>query len=145
MKDKYKTLTKNFEGLKQRPYKCSAGKLTIGYGRNLEDVGISISEASMMFERDFARAEQDALHICRDFNINKEDLTEDRFYVLVDMSFNLGYGRLKTFKKMLTALSKGDYEGAAKEMLNSRWATQVGSRATALASLMFDKKVLDNS
>jgi lysozyme len=61
------------------------------------------------------------------------------------MSFNLGYGRLKTFKKMLTALSKGDYEASAKEMLDSKWATQVGNRATALASLMFDKKVLDNS
>lgn len=145
MKDKYKNLTKNFEGLKQRPYRCSAGKLTIGYGRNLEDVGISVSEASMLFERDFARAEQDALHICRDFSINKEDLTEDRFYVLVDMSFNLGYGRLKSFKKMLTALSKGDYEGAAKEMLNSKWATQVGNRATALVSLMDPKKILDKT
>ena len=50
-------MTKDFEGLRLKPYRCSAGKLTIGYGRNLEDVGIDEKEASMMFERDWAQAE----------------------------------------------------------------------------------------
>ena len=136
MLDSLKRMTKEFEGCRLKPYKCTAGKLTIGYGRNLDDVGISQAEANMMFEADFARAESDVRKICKEFGINVEDLIEQRFYVLVDMCFNLGYNRLKTFKKFLTALKKGLYDDAAKEMLDSLWAKQVGNRATKLAALM---------
>ena len=136
MQTQYKQMTKNFEGLRLKPYKCTAGKLTIGYGRNLEDVGISQAEADMLFERDFAKAEADARKICKDFNIDVDNLIEQRFYVLVDMSFNLGYAGLSKFKNMLTAVSKGDYQTAAREMLESLWAIQVGNRATKLSLLM---------
>ena len=136
MKDKYKNLTKDFEGLRLKPYRCSAGKLTIGYGRNLEESGITLEEANILFESDFNRAKEDAKRVCNVFNINYNKLSESRFYVLVDMVFNLGYPKLIKFKKMLTALSKGDYEEAAREMLDSRWAKQVGHRADFLVSLM---------
>jgi lysozyme len=136
MQQKYKQMTKNFEGLRLRPYRCSANKLTIGYGRNLEDVGISKSEADMMFERDFSQAMNDVVRLLKEYKVNYDDVIEQRFYALTDMMFNLGYNNLSKFKKMLTAFSKGDYETAANEMLNSLWATQVGSRATQLAALM---------
>ena len=136
MLDSLKRMTKEFEGCRLKPYKCTAGKLTIGYGRNLDDVGISQAEANMMFEMDFARAEVYAEKICKEFGINVEDLIEQRFYVLVDMCFNLGYNRLRTFKKFLTALKKGLYDDAANHMLDSLWAKQVGNRATQLAALM---------
>lgn len=136
MSDRLKKLTKEFEGCRLKPYRCTAGKLTIGYGRNLDDVGISQAEADMMFERDFAKAEADARKICEEFGINAEDLIEQRFYVLTDMCFNLGYGGLKKFKGMLTALKNGLYEDAANHMLDSLWAKQVGNRATQLAALM---------
>lgn len=136
MQAKYKQMTKTFEGLRLKPYKCTAGKLTIGYGRNLEDVGISQTEADMLFERDFAQAESEARRLCKTYRVNYEDLIEQRFYVLTDMIFNMGYDRVSKFKKMLTALSKGDYDTAAKEMLDSAWATQVGNRATQLSALM---------
>ena len=136
MLDSLKRMTKEFEGCRLKPYKCTAGKLTIGYGRNLDDVGISQAEANMMFEMDFARAESDARKICKEFGINVEDLIEQRFYVLVDMCFNLGYNRLRTFKKFLTALKNGLYDDAANHMLDSLWAKQVGNRATQLAALM---------
>ena len=67
MLDSLKRMTKEFEGCRLKPYKCTAGKLTIGYGRNLDDVGISQAEANMMFEADFARAESDARKICMEF------------------------------------------------------------------------------
>ena len=133
---KYKNLTKTFEGLRLKPYKCTAGKLTIGYGRNLEDVGISQAEADMMFERDFAMAESEVKKLLRVNGIDWECLIEQRFYVLTDMMFNLGYDRLSKFKKFLYALKKGLYEDAANEMLDSLWAKQVGNRATQLAALM---------
>lgn len=136
MQHKYKEMTKTFEGLRLKPYKCTAGKLTIGYGRNLEDVGISQAEADMLFERDFAMAESEVKRLCRANQIDWGNLIEQRFYVLTDMMFNLGYTRLSKFKKMLTALSKGQYEAAANEMLDSSWAVQVGNRATQLAALM---------
>jgi lysozyme len=111
-------------------------KTTIGYGRNLEDVGISQAEADMLFERDFAKAEAEVRRLCKEFNIDCEGLIEQRFYVLTDMMFNLGYDRLSKFKKMLYALKKGLYEDVANEMLDSLWAKQVGNRATQLAALM---------
>lgn len=132
----YKEMTKAFEGLRLKPYKCSAGKTTIGYGRNLEDVGISKLEADYLFNADWNRAVQDAMRICKDYDIDYKQLIEQRFYVLTDMCFNMGYARTKTFKKMLTALKKGLYEDASKEMLDSMWAKQVGNRAIKLAHLM---------
>lgn len=136
MLDRYQQMTKDFEGLRLKPYKCSANKLTIGYGRNIEDIGISITEANYLFQADFARAIQDAIKICKEYGIDYNNLIEQRFYVLVDMCFNMGYTRTKGFKKMLTALKNKDYEGASKEMLNSAWARQVGNRAIKLSSLM---------
>ena len=136
MLTKYKNMTKTFEGLRLKPYKCTAGKLTIGYGRNLEDVGISQAEADMMFERDFAMAESEVKRLLRVNGIDWECLIEQRFYVLTDMMFNMGYDRLSKFKKMLYALKKGLYEDVANEMLDSVWAKQVGNRATQLAALM---------
>lgn len=136
MLEKYQQMTKDFEGLRLKPYRCTAGKLTIGYGRNLEDIGISQAEANYMFQQDFARAMQDAITICKENGINYEDLIEQRFYVLTDMVFNLGINGTRKFKKLLYALKKGLYDDAAKEMLDSQWAKQVGNRAVKLAALM---------
>lgn len=136
MLEKYQQMTKDFEGLRLKPYRCTAGKLTIGYGRNLEDIGISQAEANYMFQQDFARAMQDAITICKENSINYEDLIEQRFYVLTDMVFNLGINGTRKFKKLLYALKKGLYDDAAKEMLDSQWAKQVGNRAVKLAALM---------
>lgn len=129
-------MTKTFEGLRLKPYKCTAGKTTIGYGRNLDDVGISKSEADMLFERDFARAEADVRRLLKENDIDCEHLIEQRFYVLTDMMFNLGYNRLSQFKKLLYALKNSRYDDAAKEMLSSLWAKQVGNRAITLSNLM---------
>lgn len=136
MLEKYKQMTKDFEGLRLKPYRCTAGKLTIGYGRNLDDIGISQTEANYMFQQDFARAEQDARKICEEYGINPDDLIEQRFYALTDMVFNLGINGTRKFKKLLYALKKGLYDDAAKEMLDSQWAKQVGNRAVKLAALM---------
>ena len=133
---KYKNMTKTFEGLRLKPYRCTAGKLTIGYGRNLDDVGISQAEADMLFERDFAMAESEVKRLCKEFGIDVDSLIEQRFYVLTDMMFNLGYTRLSKFKKFLYALKTGSYEAAANEMLDSNWAKQVGNRAIKLSTLM---------
>lgn len=119
------------EGLKLKPYRCTAGKLTIGVGRNLEDKGISRDEALMMLKNDVEEVEK-ALSTYTWF----KNLDGIRQKVLIDMAFNLGVGGLMQFKKMIAAIEKSNYESAASEMMNSKWAKQVGKRSDRLATMM---------
>lgn len=136
MQTKYKQMTKDFEGLELKVYRCSSGKLTIGYGRNLEDNGITKQEADMLFERDFTTAEAQARVLVTSLGKNWIKFPEQRLYVLTDMIFNMGYTNVLKFKKTLAAIKADDYDKAAKEMLDSDWARQTGRRATTLAALM---------
>ena len=132
----YRQMTKDFEGLRIKPYKCTAGKLTIGYGRNLEDVGVSLDEAEYMFNNDFNQAYTDILRLLKVKEVNVEDLSDCRLFVLTDMMFNLGYARLSLFKKLFQALKKGDYDTASEEMKDSNWYKQTGNRAKKLCDMM---------
>jgi lysozyme len=126
-------ILRQHEGLRLFPYRCTAGKLTIGYGRNLEDVGISDDEAQLMLSADIKSAYSDV-------SVYSwwPDLSDRRKAVLIDMRFNLGGAGFRGFRHMLGAISAGDYDAAANEMLDSLWATQVGQRATTLAEMMRD-------
>lgn len=120
------------EGLRLKPYKCTAGKTTIGVGRNLDDVGITEEEARFLLANDIERCKADL-----DANLPWwRGLNETRQRVLLDMCFNLGITRLLQFKNTLSAVRAGDFTNAARGMLDSKWATQVGKRATTLASMM---------
>lgn len=132
MNPKWLKYTKKYEGLNLHAYLCPGGKLTIGYGHNLDENGITPEVAHLLLQTDLAAAHRDvaAKLPCM------EVLTEARQFVLVDMCFNMGIKRLLGFKKMLSALKAGDYERAAAEMLDSRWAAQVGRRAKELAEMM---------
>ena len=120
------------EGLRLKPYRCSAGKLTIGVGRNIEDVGITEEEAMTMLSNDISRVIGELDRRIPAF----ASLNEVRRRVLIDMGFNLGSNRLMKFRRMLAALEAGDYAQAAVEMLDSRWARQVGNRAVSLKNMM---------
>ena len=52
------------------------------------------------------------------------------------MVFNLGMPKLKQFAKMLSAVELEDWSEASNQMLDSRWAEQVGNRAGRLAEMM---------
>ena len=65
-----------------------------------------------------------------------QGLNEARSDAMVDISFNLGQTRLRGFKKALEAMGSGDWEEASRQFLDSRWATQVGNRATELAEII---------
>ena len=122
------------EGLRLKPYKCTAKKLTIGYGRNLEDVGITIEEAEFMLKTDITKALEDLDSI---FGFKPFcALSNKRQMALIDMMFNLGRPRFKTFKKMIKAIKTGNFQQAAYELLDSRYATQVPRRAHTNADLM---------
>lgn len=122
---------RRYEGFSKLPYKCPTGHLTIGYGHNLEN-GISEDVALFILQEDLTRAER----AVKDAFPWWWKLDDARQFVLVDMAFNMGLAGLKGFKKMLTAVEQGDYQTAAKEMLASKWAAQVGRRAAELSKIM---------
>ncbi|HDM8041181.1 TPA: glycoside hydrolase family protein [Vibrio fluvialis] len=124
-------LIKKHEGLRLKPYRCSNQKLTIGYGRNLQDNGISQQEAETLLQHDLDAAVKDAETLPYFASLN-----EARQAVIVDMIFNLGLPRLGMFKKMIAAIEQQLWHVAANEMLNSRWARQVGKRAKTLSEMM---------
>lgn len=120
------------EGERLLPYVDGSGKITIGIGRNLTDRGISAKTMECMFKEDVELAKDELDRIYPDWG----DLSEDRQLVLMNMCFNLGAPRYLLFVKFWAALGRRDYEKAADEMLDSRWATQVGQRAIELSHLM---------
>ena len=130
-------LLKLHEGYRQYPYTDSLGIVTIGYGRNLESRGLTESEATYLLEQDVDQAEE-YLHKGYDYYY---ELSGERKAVMIDMMVNLGATRLRSFRKMHEALEDQDYEVAALEMLDSKWARQVGTRAITLSKIMQSNEI----
>ena len=122
---------KQHEALRLKPYRDTVGKLTIGYGRNLDDVGISREEAAVMLDNDIESAVATARRIIPDF----DGLSQVRQEVVVNMAFNL-QNKLRGFRKFLQALERKDFDWAAEEMADSLWHRQVKSRAEELEFAM---------
>jgi len=131
--DRIKEQLIRHEGLRLKPYRCTAGKLTIGIGRNLDDCGISQSEAYVMLINDIMNCEKQLQAKIPDIY---NGLDEVRKSVLLNMCFNLGINGLLGFKNTLAFVKAGDWERAANNMLVSCWAKQVGRRAIELSELM---------
>ena len=122
------------EGRKRFPYWDSVGKFTIGVGRNLDDVGLSGDEIDLLLSNDIRRAEED---LDRLFPLWRDSLTERRKRALINFVFNLGATRSKGFVKMWIAIKAGDYDEASRQMLDSKWSKQVGSRSQRLADMIW--------
>lgn len=120
------------EGLRLKPYRCTAGKLTIGVGRNLDDVGITRDEALYLLDGDIARVKAEVRKAFPWF----DGLDDDRQDVVLNMVFNLGLYRFSQFHQTIKAIESGDYKKAAEQMRKSLWARQVGARAERLAARM---------
>jgi lysozyme len=140
------------EGRELRAYKDTVGKWSIGVGRNLDDVGIRPAEtAELGITRDSCIADGiddaqcDALF---DGDLDHAEAALDRNLpwwraldpvrqrVILNMCFNMGIATLCTFHITLGAIQRGAYALGAADMLDSRWAHQVGARATRLAAMM---------
>lgn len=140
------------EGLRLRVYRCTAGKLTIGVGRNLDDVGIrphetkelGIDKASViakgltrnqaffLLDSDIDVVEQQLDHRLPWWR----SLSDARQRVLLNMAFNLGIVGLLGFRNTLAFIKAGSFPAAAAGMRASLWARQVGKRAERLAIMM---------
>jgi lysozyme len=120
------------EGVRVKPYRDTVGKISIGVGRNLDDVGLSSAEVEMLLDNDIASAENTARTLFPTF----DSLSDARKAVLVNLAFNMGQARLSGFIKLRKAVEAGNFDAAAREMENSGWYSQVGKRAVRLANQM---------
>jgi len=127
-----KTYIKQNEGTnivngRHMPYKCTAGKITIGWGRNLTDKGVSEYEATIMLDADISDASADLRRV---FTYDEfETLSFNRKMALTDLMFNIGLTRFRGFKKMIQAIKDRDFDRASNELMDSSYAKQVGNRA----------------
>jgi len=122
---------KGHEGLRLYPYLCTENKVTIGYGRNIQDNGISADEAEYLLNNDINRCIKELSNFSW-----YVDSPQHVQYALVNMCFNVGLPSLVKFKKMISAIQDKDYIRASKEALDSKWARQVPNRANEVAKVM---------
>ncbi len=115
----------------RNPALDSNGSLIIGHGRNLNDRGISEDEAGFMLDNDIDQVEAELERMPLYLSLDPI-----RQVVMANMAFNMGMPTLLTFSRMLGAMAARDWDRAAAEMLDSKWARQVGSRAVELSELM---------
>jgi len=131
-----------YEGLKLKPYKCTSGATSIGYGRNLDSNGISQTEANMLLENDIENCFEDleTVLFCSQWGRIPEKIK----LVLLDMRYNLGPVGIRGFRKMLDAVRRYDWAGMRKEMMDSKWYNQIGRRGIRLIELV-DEVIDENT
>jgi len=119
---------KRHEGFEAKPYKCSEGKLTIGYGFNIE-AGIDEDTAELLLMKQVSKIQLQLLGKYEWYRY----LPDPRRDVITNMAFNLGVGGFSKFKKMIKAIEDKDNKEVVNQMLDSKWAHQVKGRAYELA------------
>ena len=130
------------EGVKYEIYKDHLGYPTFGIGHLIteddpehgEPDGTEISEdrVNEVFESDVATFVSEAKILFPDL----DELPDVAQQVIVNMAFNMGRPRLSKFKNFIAGVNDRDWVRAAEEMMDSRWATQVGDRAIRLRNLI---------
>ena len=119
------------EGYRKHLYEDSVGNLTIGVGYHIGEKGLPDYIIRLLLADSLKEAREELARI-----YPYRHLSRTRQDVLLNMIFNMGAPRLQTFKKMWAAIKEGDFETAADEMLDSKWASQVGDRAIELSERM---------
>ena len=127
-------MLKRHEGVRNKVYMCPAGYETIGVGRNISESGLGLSEDEVeyLLKNDILRCRNELLGEYDWF----ENLDSVRQEAMIDLSFNLGQTKLRTFVKALGHMADGNYEEAGREFYNSRWAEQVGDRSLEVCQMI---------
>jgi len=116
---------KRHEGFRAKPYQCTSGVWTFGYGFT----SITTAEANLVLDLKVKKLQETLSSAIKNLSQSRQD-------VLINMAYNLGIDGLMKFRKMWLAIHDKDFDRAAYEMLNSRWAKQVGNRAIELSDAM---------
>lgn len=130
----YKAFISSSEGIRNNPYRCSQGVLTVGIGHtgNVENRFYSNAEIDRLFSQDLRVALNDAKRLFPSFDSQPVHVK----LVLASLSFNLGQNRLAKFKKFRAAIESKNYAKAAQELRNSLWFRQVGNRGIEYVKIL---------
>ena len=141
MNDKLIEMIKHHEGVVPYAYADSRGYWTIGCGRLVDQElggGLSEDEIDYLLANDLKRCQAEA-----ESYPWYAELNEPRKAVVISMLFNLGKPRWDQFARAQARIAEGAYAEAASEMLDSRWASQVGKRSEELAGMMISGEWAD--
>lgn len=109
--DKGKALIRRWEGCELTAYRCSAGRLTIGFGSTgphvKEGMVITQAEADALLDKDLARFEAGVTALAG-------PTLQHRFDALTSFAFNLGLHALQK-STLLKRHKAGDFSGAASQ------------------------------
>ena len=132
--NRLRDMIKRHEGVETHCYKDHLGLETIGVGRCIAEgsLGLSDDEIDYLLDNDIVRCIKELTRSLPWFS----SLDEVRKEALIDLCFNLGLTRLLGFKKALAAIEVSDWDTAKVELLDSRWATQVGNRAQEISEMI---------
>lgn len=112
-------------------------KWTIGFGRNIEDNGITDATAQQMLIEDLVEAQA----LCVDLFPNWPEMNEVRRDALLNMMFSLGYSRFTKFKDLIAAARANEWEDAALAAEDSLWYEQQKNRAKRIVAEIRTGKV----
>lgn len=133
------------EGLRLKPYKCTANKHTVFIGRNYEDNPFTTDELTLILSKGCTK--EVAYEICSNDvrRIKKElvkrldffsTLDEVRQAALIDMAFQMGVGGLLGFKKMIEASRQKDWLMACLHAKDSMWGRTFINRSTEILKML---------
>jgi len=141
-----KELLIKHEGYRKKPYKCTAGKNTIGIGYNFDDNPLPKPIKAYLDEHGelnddcidalFDISVKTATHDCKTLFPMFGTFSNKRQMALTDFLFQLGYARARKFVHAIAAINTGRWKDAASEMRNSTWAKQVPNRAAEITEMI---------
>ena len=131
MHEKLVEQLRRHEGERLFAYQCSVGMWTIGVGRAIGEggKGITRDESTMLLMGDIAECTTDLQRL---FGDQWNWISDNRKIALIDMRFNLGPSRFRSFRRMIQAIRAEDWAWAGKEAMDSRWAVQVQKSRSGL-------------
>lgn len=132
--EKAKAMLVKDEGVARYPYACSGGALSIGIGHNLEGSPLPEPIIVLLFQHDLDQAKIDAERIYgKDFF---DSISENRKLALLNLCFNLGFNKLSQFWTTNDFIKEQRWNEAADQILTTKWAHQVKSRAYRIADML---------
>ena len=140
--EKFTEEIKRDEGVKYEVYLDHLGLPTCGIGHLIKEddpehgleVGTEIGEERVneLFAKDLETTMDECKKLYYDFDV----LPVKAQHIIANMMFNMGRPRLSRFHKMKRAVDNREWQEAATQMLDSRWANQVPNRANRLIQEM---------
>ena len=123
---------KHHEGFRSRPYKCSQGHLTVGYGAAIKDLELDEDIAEMILIRQIDKRTKQIIKKFPWWKSAEDDVKD----VVVEMVFQIGLSGFSKFKLTISHLENKRYGKASAEMLLSKWAKQTPNRALELSNII---------